>query len=63
MSQDLMINLAEKGEPYEIIYKPKEFSSYFKNIRELQNFLQFTKDYFVGDNPVLILGISFQVWK
>ena len=62
-SQDLMIDLALKGESYKKQFKPKEFSGYFQNIRELQNFLKFTQHNFVGDNPTLILGISYQVWK
>ena len=62
-SQDLMIDSALKGESYEKQFKPKEFSGYFQNIRELQNFLKFTQHNFVGDNPALIFGISYQVWK
>ena len=62
-SQDLMIDSALKGESYEKQFKPKMFSSYFQNIRELQNFLKFTQHNFFGDNLVLILGISYQVWK
>ena len=61
--QDLMIDPALKGESYEKQFKPKMFSSYFQNIKELQNFLKFTQHNFVGNNPTLILGISYQVWK
>ena len=63
MNQNLLIDLTLKGESYEKTYKSKIFSSYFQNIRELQSFLKFTQHNFVGNNPILILGISYQVWK
>ena len=63
MNQNLLIDSALKGESYEKTYKSEIFSSYFQNIKELQNFLKFTQHNFVGDNPTLILGISYQVWK
>ena len=63
MNQNLLIDSALKGESYGKQFKPKMFSSYFQNIRELQNFLKFTQHNFVGNNLALILGISYQVWK
>ena len=63
MNQNLLIDPALKGESYEKQFKPKMFSGYFQNIKELQNFLKFTQHNFVGNNPTLILGISYQVWK
>jgi hypothetical protein len=62
MSQDLMINLAEKGESYEKQFKPKMFSGYFQNINELQNFLYFSR-HFQGSIATISLGLAYGVWK
>jgi hypothetical protein len=51
-----------KGEPYEKQFQPKMFSAYFGNIKVLRSFLIFTQYNFVGDDPTVILGISYQVW-
>ena len=59
MSQDLMISLAEKGESYAKQFKPKMFSSYFQNIKELQRFLFYAK-YFKTNNIALTLGLTYQ---
>jgi hypothetical protein len=58
-AQDLMINLAEKGESYAKQFKPKMFSGYFQNIRELQHFLFYAK-YFKTNNIALTLGLTYQ---
>ena len=59
MNQNLLIDPALKGESYEKQFKPKMFSGYFQNIKELQSFLFYAK-YFQTKNVVMGLGLAFK---
>jgi hypothetical protein len=62
MNQNLLIDSALKGESYEKTYKPKMFSAYFQNIRELQSFLYFSR-HFSGSIATISLGLAYGMWK
>ena len=60
-SQDIIIDAQEKRQGFDYGYYPKMFSAYFRNIRELQNFLYFSR-HFLGGISTVNLGLAFKVW-
>jgi len=61
MNQDLMIDAQEKRQGFDYGDYPKMFSAYFRNVRELQNFLYFSK-YFSGNIITINFGLAYKVW-
>jgi hypothetical protein len=60
MSEDLL-TAQFKGEPYEKQFKPKMFSGYFRNIKELRSFLYFSR-YFPVNVVTISLALAYKIW-